>query len=71
MVVNGTEEFVGSDGAKLSAALQKEDRHPSAIDIRIASLNLAAGKLIVMFSANGVFPSQGGDVIAVLADDSD
>src|ERR1022692_1908147 len=28
MVVNGTEEFVGSDSAKLSAALQKEDRHP-------------------------------------------
>jgi len=41
MVVNGTEEFVGSDSAKLSAALQKEDRHPSAVDLRIASLDLA------------------------------
>jgi hypothetical protein len=71
MVVNGTEEFVGSDSAKLSAALLKEDRHPSAVDIRIASLDLAAGKLTVTFSANGVFPAQGVDVIAVLADDTD
>jgi hypothetical protein len=71
MVVNGTEEFVGSDSAKLSAALQKEDRHPSAVDLRIASLDLAAGKVTVTFSADGVFPSQGVDVIAVLADDTD
>jgi len=71
MVVNGTEEFVGSDSAKLSAALQKEDRHPSSVDVRIASLDLAAGKLTVRFSADGVFPSQGVDVIAVLADDTD
>jgi hypothetical protein len=71
MVVNGTEEFVGSDSAKLSAALQKEDRHPSVVDIRIASLDLSAGKLTVTFSADGVFPSQGVDVIAVLADDTD
>jgi hypothetical protein len=71
MVVNGNEEFVGSDSAKLSAALQKEDRHPSAVDIRIASLDLAAGKLTVTFSADGVFPSRGVDVIAVLADDAD
>ena len=71
MVVDGMEEFVGSDSAKLSAALQKEDRHPSAVDIRIASLDLAAGKLTVTFSADGVFPSQGVDVIAVLADDTD
>ena len=71
MVVNRTEGFVGSDSAKLSAALQKEDRHPSAVEIRIASLNLVADKLTVRFSADGVFPSQGGDVIAVLADDTD
>ena len=71
MVVNGTVEFVGSDNAKLSAALQKEDRHPFAVDIRIASVDLGANKLNVTFSADGVFPSQGVEVIAVLADETD
>jgi len=71
MVVNGTDEFVGSDSAKLSAALQKDDRHSSAVDIRIASVDLTADKLNVTFSVDGVFPSQGVDVIAVLADDTD
>jgi len=71
MVVNGTEEFVGSDVARLAAALQKEDRHSSDVDIRISSLGLAADKLNVTFSVDGVFPSQGVDVIAVLADDAD
>jgi hypothetical protein len=71
MVVNGTDQFVGSDSAKLSAALQKEDRHPFAVDIRIASADLEANKLTVTFSVDGVFPSRGVVVIAVLADDAD
>jgi len=50
---------------------KKEERHPSAFDFRIASLDLAAGKLTVTFSADSVFPWQGIDVIAVLADDAD
>lgn len=71
MVVNGAEQFVGSDSAKLSESLRKEEKQPSSVAVHILSASVANGHLNVTYSASGYFPSQGLDLIAVLADDSD
>jgi hypothetical protein len=71
MVVNGAEQFVGSDSAKLSAALHNEEQRPSSIAVHIVSTSVANGSLNVTYSVAGDFPSQGLDLIAVLADDTD
>jgi hypothetical protein len=71
MVVNGAEQFVGSDSSKLLQALRKEGQQPQPVDIRIVSTSMANGLLRVTYSASGDFPTQGLDIIAVLADDAD
>jgi hypothetical protein len=70
MVVNGNEQFVGSDKARLLQTLQKE-KQASPIDLRILSMNLTEGSLAVKFSARGGIPAHGVDIIAVFTDDSD
>jgi hypothetical protein len=71
MIVNGSEQFVGSSSAKLSDALHKEDEQPATVTVHIVSSIIANGSLNLTYSASGEFPLQGIDIIAVLADDSD
>jgi hypothetical protein len=71
MVVNGTNQFVGSDSEKLSQALHKEDQQPPPIAVHIVSTTVADRLLNVTYSASGDFPPQEIDIIAVLADDTD
>jgi hypothetical protein len=71
MVINGTEQIVGNDRAALAQALQKQEKEPSPMSLRIVSLSIDGNKLTVKFSTGGEVPAKGVDVIAVLADDSD
>jgi hypothetical protein len=71
MVINGTEQIVGSDRAALAQAVQKEEEQKPRMSLRILSSSVAGNKLTVKFSAGGEVPAKGVDVIAVLADDSD
>jgi len=71
MVINGAEQIVGSDQAALAQALQRQEKEPSRMSLRIVSLSIAGNKLTMNFSAGGDVPAKGVDVIAVLTDDSD
>jgi hypothetical protein len=71
MVINGTEQIVGSDRAALLQAVLKEEEQPSRMALRILSVEVNGNGLNVHFSARGELPAHGVDVIAVLADDSD
>jgi hypothetical protein len=71
MVINGTEQIVGSDRAGLLRAVEKEDAESPRMSLHIVSLNVAGSTLTVNFSTSGDLPAQGADLIAVLADDSD
>jgi len=71
MVVNGTDQFVGSDKSSLENAIRKEQGHVSPIALRILSSSLAGNSLAVSFSAVGDASARGADIIAVLADDTD
>jgi hypothetical protein len=70
MVVNGTEQFVGSDKSSLEDAIKKEQGHASPIALRILSLSFGDNSLTVNFSAVGEARSRGADIVAVLADDT-
>jgi hypothetical protein len=71
MVVNGSEQFVGSDSASLAKALRREEEQQTSTALNILSANVAHGALSVTYSATGDFPSPGLDLVAVLADDAD
>jgi len=71
MVVNGTEQFVGGDHARLAEALRREEKQSSALAVRILAASVAGAELTVKYSVGGEFPSSGIDLIAVLADDAD
>ena len=71
MVVNGAEQFVGSDRAAFVQAVQKEQQQQSPISLRILSVSVDGHKLTVNFSTSGDMPAHGADLFAVLADDSD
>ena len=71
MVINGTEQIVGSDRAGFLHAIQEEAKQRSRMSLRILSTSVAGNTLTVSFSAGGDVPAQGADLIAVLADDSD
>jgi len=71
MVINGSEEIVGSDRAAFVRALQKEAEQSPPIALRILSVNLVGSTLTVAYSATGQVPVHGADLVAVLADDSD
>jgi len=70
MVVNGGEQFVGSDRAGLLRALEKEQRQPDAVTFSIQSVTQQGTMLTVAFNASGAIPSHGVDIIAVVTDDS-
>jgi hypothetical protein len=70
MVVNGSQQFVGSDKAGLAQALRKETQ-ASPVDIRILSTKLDGNSITVSFAAGGEIPAHGVDIVAVVADDLD
>ncbi len=70
MVVNGREQFVGSDAAALQGAFERES-HERPLTLRIGATERAGDELRVRFAAEGAPAGQPVDVIAVIADDVD
>lgn len=69
MVLNGRDQFVGSNGAALDRAL-RDDARRTHVDLRILTSTLSADGVDVKFSLSGQI-SKPLDVIAVLTDDAD
>lgn len=69
MVVNGREQFVGSDSEALSRALQLEAKRPS-LELRIAATLNDAGMIDVEVDLHG-HAARALEVMAVIADDVD
>jgi hypothetical protein len=69
MVVNGRDQFVGSDGGALERAL-RDDTRRAHLDLRIITSTLSADGIDVKFSFSGQ-TSKPLDVVAVLTDDAD
>jgi hypothetical protein len=70
MVVNGQEQFVGSDKAALLRALAKQSQ-PLPLSLRIESMAAQGDTLILGFSLHGAAASKATQVFAVIADDID
>ena len=71
MIVNGSEQFVGSDRTALKRAIEHQSQQLSPMTLHILSSHASGATLSVTFSADGIIPSAGLDIIAVLADDAD
>ncbi|NYF80801.1 DUF1223 domain-containing protein [Granulicella arctica] len=71
MVVNGTEQFVGSSNGDLAKALRREQEKESSVDLRIVSTSVVGNMLTVKFSVTSDASVHGADIIAVLTDDND
>lgn len=71
MVVNGTEQFVGSDQRSLQRVLQHQEDRPDAIAIEILSANIHGGVLTFHFSTRLSDSNKPADLFAVIADDAD
>ena len=71
MVVNGSDQFVGSDKASLLRAIQRQPVGHDSVNVNISSVSRNGSSLSVTFSASGAIPTNGTDIIAVLADDTD
>jgi hypothetical protein len=71
MVINGSQQIVGSDRGAFAHAVQKEEEQPSPISLRILSLQVEGNTVTIAYSAEGAVPLHGADLIAVLADDYD
>ncbi len=71
MVVNGTEQFVGSDQAGLTKAIQRQPQQAETVALHILSMHLSESTLTVRFSSEGEIPARGAEIVAVLADDAD
>jgi len=69
MVVNGRDQFVGSDGRALERAL-RDDTMRAHFDLRILTSTVSADGVDVKFSFSGQ-TSKPLDVVAVLTDDAD
>jgi len=71
MVVNGREQFVGSDRNSLDRALLREQAQAPLVDVRIASASVQGNALQVAFSVSAGKLPTGADLIAVITDDLD
>lgn len=71
MVINGSDEIVGSDRGAFLRAMQKEEGQSALLSLHILSLHVNGKVVEVTYSAAGKVPARGVDLIAVLADDSD
>jgi hypothetical protein len=69
MVLNGRDQFVGSDGSALERAL-RDDARREHLELRIVSSAPTTEGIDVKFALTGN-PSKPLDIIAVLADDTD
>jgi hypothetical protein len=69
MVLNGRDQFVGSDGRALQRALA-EDARRSRLDLHILSFTRSSSGVDLTFAVNGS-PSHPLDVVAVVTDDAD
>ena len=70
MVLNGRDQFVGSNGAALEQALRDDSRRKH-LDLRILSSVVEGNHLIVKFALNGAAQPKPFDIVAVLTDDVD
>jgi hypothetical protein len=70
MVVNGREQFVGSDRSALAAAFASESGRRQ-IDLRITSAQLTSNRLDFAYSASDLPADSRLDVFAVVVDDLD
>jgi hypothetical protein len=70
VVVNGSEEALGSDMNAVLLAIRMAGR-PLALDVNVLSYAPNGKSLSVVFSVAGKLPREGVDVFAVLADDRD
>jgi len=70
MVVNGREQFVGSDGRSLQAALAKESQRKQ-ISLRIDSSEIKNGSITFSYTASDLPAQSGLQLVAVLVDDVD
>jgi hypothetical protein len=71
MVINGSQQIVGSDRGAFASAIQKEDEQHPPISLHILSLKVEGSTVDIAYSADGAVPAHGADLIAVLADDYD
>jgi hypothetical protein len=69
VVLNGRDQFVGSDGGALERAL-RDDARRHHLDLRILSSLLGSSGVDVKFSLSGETSKQ-LDIVAVLTDDAD
>ena len=70
-MVNGRQQFNGSDRSRLERAIRTEQVQPQTVALRILSADAVGNSLTVKFSASGDNSLHGADIIAVLADDAD
>lgn len=71
IVVNGTDQFVGSDRDGLARAFKKELDKPAQVTLHIISTRFVGNNVFVKFSITANAPNTTGDIVAVLADDMD
>lgn len=70
MVVNGREQFVGSDRSALHSAFSQESRRKQ-IDLHITSASIIGNQVSFRYSAAGVPANSSVQLMAALVDDSD
>jgi hypothetical protein len=71
MIVNGTEQFVGSDRNSLAKAIRKEQTSTAQVALRILSVSRSENQLTVNFIAKSDSSHHGAEIFAVLADEID
>jgi hypothetical protein len=69
MVINGEEQFVGSDSASLLHALNKKEQ-PAQASVHIDSVTANGNALTIAFSASGDALEHGADIFAIVAEDA-
>ncbi|MEO6802953.1 MAG: DUF1223 domain-containing protein [Granulicella sp.] len=70
MVINGQEQFVGSDKTALLRALAKQSQ-PSPLSLRIESMAIQGDHLALNFTWHGTSVPGSTQIFAVIADDTD
>jgi hypothetical protein len=68
MVINGEDEFVGSDRRLLQKELEKS-QNSQTLAIQINSIVAERNEVNVRYALSGKLPSGGADIVAVIADD--
>lgn len=71
IVVNGNEQFVGSDRASLQRALHREHEQPETVGLHILSANVEGGSLKLHVAATPDAAVKDAELVAVIADDAD